>query len=264
MAVGRDFAHGGISAVARYNPTGAPDTSFSGDGKLTNQVGGGAAVALQADGKIVVVGGFAISRYNPNGTLDPTFSGDGNQTITNLPIAGGVAIQDDGKIVVVGGTSGGGQAHDFALARYNPNGSLDVSFSGDGKQRTDLGGADGAVAVVLQEDGKIVVAGAYGGGGLFALARYNPNGSLDTSFSGDGTTVTAYGSGGARGVALQDDGKIVVAGGTGGLPAARDFALARYNTNGALDTGFSGDGMLRTDIADVDAATGSRSRPTAR
>ena len=109
---------------------------------------------------------------------------------------------------------------------------------------------------MLQDDGKIVAAGAYGGGGLFALARYNPNGSLDTSFSGDGTTVTAFGSGGARGVALQDDGKIVVAGGTGGLPAARDFALARYNTNGALDTGFSGDGMLRTDIADVDAATG--------
>ena len=91
-------------------------------------------MALQADGKIVVVGGFCDQPLQPQWDPRSHFSGDGNQTIANFPIAGGVAIQDDGKIVVVGGTSGGGQAHDFALARYNPNGSLDVSFSGDGKQ----------------------------------------------------------------------------------------------------------------------------------
>jgi uncharacterized delta-60 repeat protein len=255
VVVGRDFAHGGGSAVARYNPNGSPDTSFSGDGKLTNQFGDGAAVALQADGKIVVVGGSAISRYNPNGTLDPTFSGDGNQTIANIVTAGGVAIQDDGKIVVVGGTSGEGQSHDFAVARYNPNGSLDTSFSGDGKQTTDLGGADAAQAVALQDDGKIVAAGASGAGGQFALVRYNTNGSLDTSFSGDGKELNAFGFGGARGVALQSDGKIVVVGGTSGQIQARDFALVRYNTNGSLDTSFSGDGRQRTDIEDVDAAT---------
>ena len=104
--------------------------------------------------------------------------------------ANGVALQTDGKIVAVGGSDG-----DFALARYNSNGSLDPSFSGDGKQTTDLGGGfnpDRATGVAIQADGKIVVVGVAGAtspgspGDDFGLARYNPNGTLDTSFSGDG------------------------------------------------------------------------------
>ena len=95
-----------------------------------------------------------------------------------------MALQGDGKIVAVGRAGAG----DFALARYNPNGSLDTSFSGDGKQTTDFGGSDAANGVALQGDGKIVAVGrgAAATGDDFALARYNPNGSLDTSFSGDG------------------------------------------------------------------------------
>jgi uncharacterized delta-60 repeat protein len=252
-------------ALARYNPNGSLDTTFSGDGKQTIDLGGfghgASAVALQADGKIVVggsacssgvCGDFALARYNPNGSLDTTFSGDGKQT-TNLGDAAegvtGVAIQGDGKIVAAG--SGGPDFGDFALARYNPNGSLDTSFSGDGKQTTDFGGSDAANAVALQ-GGKIVLVGSGSlggtGGNDFALARYNPNGSLDTTFSGDGKQTTDFGTGdAANAVALQGDGKIVAAGrGAGGGGYA--FALARYNANGVLDTGFSGDGKQTTDF----------------
>ena len=136
----------------------------------------------------------------------------------------------------------------FGLARYNPNGSLDTSFSGDGKQTTDFGGSAGARDVALQGDGKIVAVGGAGGAASsdFALARYNPNGSLDTSFSGDGTQTTDFGFGdldSAGGVALQGDGKIVAVGIASGGATGEDFALARYDTNGSLDTGFSGDGI---------------------
>ena len=114
-------------------------------------------MALQPDGKIVAVGrvgggGFAIARYNPNGTLDPSFSGDGKQTTSfcagDCSGATAVAIQADGKIVVVGSRAADGTGDlDFALARYKPNGSLDPSFSGDGKQTTGFGGHDFASAV---------------------------------------------------------------------------------------------------------------------
>ena len=101
-----------------------------------------------------------------------------------------MALQADGKIVAVGVAAGG----DFALARYNPNGSLDTSFSGDGKQTTDFGGFDEANGVVLQRNGKIVGGRAsQGPRSDFALARYNPNGSLDPSFSGDGKQTTDFG-----------------------------------------------------------------------
>ena len=103
-----------------------------------------------------------------------------------------VALQANGKIVAVGEASFGLLGSDFALARYNPNGSLDTSFSGDGKQSTDFGDGDVANGVALQSDGKIVAVGR-GAGSDFALARYNPNGTLDPSFSGDGMQTTDFG-----------------------------------------------------------------------
>jgi uncharacterized delta-60 repeat protein len=260
-------------ALARYNPNGSLDTSFSGDGKQTTDLGanGGevvGGVALQADAKIVVVGrgaptngfdDFGIVRYNPNGSLDTTFSGDGIQTTDfgGFDSADDVAIQPDGKIVAAGVADTSGINSDFALARYNPNGSLDATFSGDGKERTDFGGPDAAAGLAIQDDGKIVTAGfASGnpGGGGFALARYNPNGSLDVSFSGDGKQTTDFGGSSefASGLALQDDGKILAVGDNG----VGDFALARYNPNGSLDTTFSGDGKQTTDFGGFDGATG--------
>ena len=282
------FSSQGAFALARYNANGSPDLSFSGDGRQTSGFADGASgVALQSDGKIVAVGtddvpgddadggDFALARYNPNGSLDPTFSGDGKQTTDFGPfdLASGVAIQANGKIVVVG-DGGSGGANDFALARYNANGSLDTTFSGDGKQTTDFGGtgeqSEGAAGVALQADGKIVVVGAGGAGADvvhhdFALARYNPNGSLDTGFSGDGKQTTDFGGlggfpgEGATGVAIQTNGKIVAVGATGGTnPNGNDseFALARYNANGALDTSFSGDGKQTTEFGGDDAAGG--------
>ena len=152
------------------------------------------------------------------------------------------------------------EADDFALARYNADGTLDTSFSGDGRQTTDFGGFDPATGVALQGDGKIVAVGGAGGDEFvaddFALARYNPDGSLDTSFSGDGKQTTDFGgSDQANGVVLQGDGKIVAVGHSVAVAGA-DFALARYNPNGSLDTSFSGDGRQTTDFGGFDLANG--------
>ena len=171
--------------------------------------------------------------YKPNGSLDATFSGDGKQT-TDFGGSDGaraVALQTDGKIVAVG-IAGGDRSSFFALARYNPNGSLDTSFSDDGKQTTSFGGgADGAAAVAIQANGKIVTVGHTGSD--FAVARYKPNGSLDATFSGDGKQTTDVGDVGdndeATGVAIQRDRRIVAAGFARGANGSRDFALARYS-----------------------------------
>jgi uncharacterized delta-60 repeat protein len=219
------------------------DTSFGSTGKvLTVFFDGSAAsaVAIQSDGKIVVAGS-ALVRYNADGTLDTTFGDQGKVTTF---CCGALAIQPDGKIVGAGvsGVSPGNV--DFALVRYLPNGTLDTTFSGDGTVTTDFGNGrlDGAWAIVLQPDGKIVVVGASRVEGDsasedVALARYLPNGSLDATFSGDGKVLTDLGSGEgdvATAVALQPDGKIVVA----GFTHRGDFALARYLSNGTLDTTF--------------------------
>jgi uncharacterized delta-60 repeat protein len=243
-----------VFAATAIAAAGDLDLSFSGDGKQTTNFGavndGANGVAVQSDGKIVAVGNtgsdFALARYNPNGSLDPTFSGDGRQT-TDFAAAYGakaVAIQPDGKIVAVGRAGGGG----LGTVRYNPNGSLDPTFSGDGKQIAH-GGSGEANAVALQANGKIVVAGSGGGfgvrSGAFVVARLNPNGSLDTSFSGDGVQSVFGGHAEARGVAVQSDGKVIAAGFAGGA----NFAIARLNTNGALDPTFSGDGKQTTNFS---------------
>ena len=137
-------------------------------------------------------------------------------------MANAVAVQDDGKIVVVGTAFGPMFSEYFAIARYNPNGSLDTSFSGDGKQTAGFLTTAEANGVVIQDDGKIVVVGTgvdnIDGGSEGAIARYNPNGTLDTSFSGDGTQTTDFGLGEgaqATGLAIQGDGKIVIVGSAG-------------------------------------------------
>ena len=257
-------------ALARYNTNGSLDTTFDTDGKLTTDLGGtnseARSMALQPDGKIVVVGStntsgnqdFALARYNTNGSLDTTFDTDGKLTtdLTNSDVAYSVVIQPDGKIVVAGHIISGNE--DFALARYNTNGSLDTTFDTDGKLTTDLGGNnDQALSMALQPDGKIVVAGysAISAGGDFALARYNTNGSLDTTFDTDGKLTTDLGGNNedvATSTALQPDGKIVVAGYTNPTGGNYDFALARYHSNGTLDTTFDSDGKLITDLGGPD------------
>lgn len=188
-----------------------------------------------------------------SGDLDTAFSGDG-MTDTGFGInspdsARAVAIQPNGRIVVVGYT-GPSASSDFAIARYNQNGTLDTSFSGDGMQTTSFDASDVAWAVAIQTDGKIVVSGyacdAFLSDCSVAVARYLSNGSLDTSFSGDGKQTAKVGTNPTQsigGLAIQTDGKIVVAG-HALIGATFDFAAFRFNTNGSLDTSFSGDGKV--------------------
>ena len=248
------------------------DTSFSGDGKLTTDFGSkqdfALGLALQADGKIVAAGvsaangtnpKFALTRYNDDGTLDTTFSGDGKVTTDfqsgNLDAANGVVAQSDGEIVAAGLVYTSQTDAKFALIRYNSDGTLDTTFSGDGKVKADFtNGADSAQGVGLLSDGRIVAAGIADSGATnakFAVAMFTADGDLDTSFSGDGKVTTDFGSNwdGALGVTVQADDKIVAAGESGFFGSNPKFAVARYNTDGSLDTSFSADGKVNADLS---------------
>ncbi len=202
------------------------------------------------------------------GDLDFSFGGNGKVT-TSMGGSGceaySVALQGDGKIVVAGYSLNPAANYDFALARYNADGSLDTSFNGTGKVTTDfssatLGTNDIGRGVMIQSDGKIVVAGftliAFDGTHFtngFALARYNSDGSLDTTFNDTGKVTTAIGTrdSDATSIAVQSDGKIVVAGETSN-GSNYDFALARYNADGTLDTTFNGTGKVTTSVGSGD------------
>jgi len=153
-----------------------------------------------------------------------------------------------------------GSSFDFALARYNADGSLDTSFGSGGKVTTDFASNfDTALAVTVQSDGKILAAGERSDGSHFdfALARYNADGSLDSSFGSGGKVTDSIGPGSdaIQDIALQPDGKIVVAGFSTAAATSDDFALARYNANGTLDTSFGSGGHVVTVFnADYDDA----------
>ena len=261
-----------IAAIACWLAGAAPalavagqlDTTFSGDGKATTNFTPGVDVvwdvAVQADGKIVAAGSssgnrhFALARFEAGGALDPTFGGGDGKVVTPLTskpdFIHAIAIQTDQKIVVAG--RAGGSSGRYALARYDVDGSLDATFGGDGKVMTNLtSNWDHAWGLAIQPDGKIVAAGASGSaGGAFSVLRYHPNGSLDTSFSGDGKVITNFTTGDdwAWDVALQADGRLVVAGVAGRSGSDKRIALARYDTNGVLDSTFGGDGKVLRDL----------------
>src|SRR5437667_8663164 len=199
-----------------------------------------------------------------DGDLDPTFGTEG-KVLTDLDhsteVAGVVASEGDGKLVVVGTTyrDNDFSNEDFAVARYNPDGTLDKTFGVGGKVQTDFPGlAAVASSVVIQPDGKIVVAGGafplFTFLGDFKVVRYNSNGSLDTSFGEGGIVTTIFPEGSyASDVALQADGKIIAAGTVfvdfnPGESSNTDFALARYNPDGSLDTTFGDGGTVTTDF----------------
>jgi uncharacterized delta-60 repeat protein/uncharacterized repeat protein (TIGR01451 family) len=306
----RDFA------VVRYDTNGNLDNTFGKGGTVTIDFFKGSsdeanAVAIQADGKIVLGGFtdakgtiFALARLNTDGSLDDgsvsdstpgdQFGTDEGRVVTFFTgndVIHDLAIQTDGRIVAAGrvgfsadglqqgGVVNGTTSIDFAIARYNTDGSLDDGsmsdstpgdeFGVDGLARTDFStdSDDEAYGVVIQTNGKIVAAGrtqdfviigdatSGGTGSDFALARYNTDGSLDDGTGGDSTPGDQFGQNGtvitdffalddqARDVKLQTDGKIV-AGGWASMPSGSvaegigdmDFAAARYNTDGSLDT----------------------------
>jgi uncharacterized delta-60 repeat protein len=256
-------------ALARYNKNGGLDQSFGSGGKVLTDLGvftfdAGLAVAIQPDGKIIAAGDsnaggsddFALVRYNPDGSIDQSF-GTSGVVLTDLGFfsfdqARAVAIQPDGKIVAAGPSQALGP--DFALVRYNADGSLDQSFGTGGKVLTDFGtfSVDSAVSIAIQTDGKIVAAGDSDAAGNvdFALARYMANGSLDPGFGNGGKVLTDFGSSGldsAVAVGIQSDGKIVADGFSSGA-GSDDFALARYESDGSLDPTFGSSGTVLTDI----------------
>jgi uncharacterized delta-60 repeat protein len=256
--------------IARYNADGTLDTTFDGDGKVIVAIGNGYdaafAVAIQPDGKIVTVGisttgtryDITLVRVNPNGSFDTSFDGDGlviTAIFQDEDFAYGIALQPDGKILIGGYTIDTNLRQLFAVVRYNPNGSLDTSFDGDGIVTTFMRpttGGDSLRDVLVQPDGKIVAAGeSYAGINQdfdFALLRYNADGSLDTTFDGDGKLTTPVSTttspDGISSIALQSDGKIVAAGYAYAAPNNNDCVLARYNVDGSLDTSFDTDGKL--------------------
>jgi uncharacterized delta-60 repeat protein len=256
----------GDFAVTRLTATGALDTAFGNQGFVTTNFEFGSstddefatdrayAVLVQPDGKIVVAGearidgdyDFAVARYFPDGSLDPSFGGDGRVTIGfgGDDTAYDIAQQADGKLVLVGEYFGGTftLTSDFAVARLNSNGTLDGSFSSDGKLTTDMGDdLEDARAVALQPDGKIVVAGDGFDIGVL-VARYHADGSLDNTFDGDGKLGIGSWPESTHDVAVQPDGKIVLLGRYVSPDDISKFVFYRLNVNGSFDTTFNAGG----------------------
>jgi uncharacterized delta-60 repeat protein len=270
-------------ALARYDSKGKLDASFGKNGIVLTPIGRyhdeAFAVAIQADGKIVVAGFsmengdnkyngidttdhevFALARYTSAGALDVSF-GKGGKVVTPKSFISGRAsdfkIQSDGKIIAAGYDSIGSNVN-FAVVRYNLNGTLDTGFGTAGKVSTDFDGRDDfGEAVALQPDGKILITGSTYSSARedTAIARYNPDGTLDNSFGTNGKIITSLGTkgDGPKDVFVQRNGKIVVAGSSEDNGLTPDFTLVRYNTNGAPDTSFGIAGRITTDFAkDID------------
>lgn len=265
-----------LTATVR-GKAGDVDTSFGGGVQttpvgLTDDYARGAAV--QGDGKVIVAGygvpggdtgtDFLIVRYLRDGGLDTTF-GTAGKVITAFnngnrsDEAQAVAVQADGKILVAGSSDQGATGYDFALSRYNTDGSLDATFGAGGRVVTSFGnGADKLHAMLIQPDGKILLAGESGQGANgtdFAIARYNTDGSLDAGFGTGGKVLTPIGANGTResiyALALQTlngTARIVAVGGEG------DFIAARYLANGQLDGDFGVDGIVQHVFGSVTGA----------
>ena len=281
VVTGYSFKAGGglCFTVLRYRTDGSLDTSFGDAGKVTTSVGSNndsaESVIIQGDGKIVVAGwfnassnnDFAVVRYNANGTLDTSFNETGKAAADFGADAYGrsVAVYGDGRIVVAGYTTKSYESKkQCALACFKANGSLDTSFNGTAKVTTNFGGDGNAEgrSVTVQTDGKIVVVGYATAGNTekFALARYNADGTPDTSFGDSGRVMTYVGISGsnATGVALQKDGKIVVAGyAVNNSGTDYDFACVRYNTDGKVDQSFGDGGKIMTSVGKGDGKANS-------
>jgi uncharacterized delta-60 repeat protein len=268
-------------ALARYNADGSLDTSFGVGGKvvtdfnLTHEAAYG--LAIQPDGRLVVVGStrpfgrfetnpfdFALARYNPNGGLDTSFDGDGKVSTAFTPgwsdLGYSIAMAPGGKIVAAGwaapdGVSGPGV---IDVARYNADGSLDASFDGDGRLVSAPGTDNGAFAVVVQPDGRVVVAGSVSRfRAKLALVRYTVGGRLDATFGTGGVASADFGPryAGAHDLVRQRDGKLVAAGSVSpsAEPNEYAFAVARFERSGKPDRSFHG-GAISTDIGAWDEA----------
>lgn len=268
-------------AVARYNSNGTLDTTFNGTGYRSDQIDiydcGSNAVAIDANNKIVVVGSgefwgwgydMAVVRYNTDGSRDNSFGSggvfhnnpDGHVHTGDTSNSLAVTIQSDGKIVAAGAGSyytGSGFDYQFAVARYNTNGSLDATFNGSGQEFINMSpskpsGKNGSAAYTVKVDaqGRIVTAGYSGNASTgnydFAIARLNASGGLDTTFNTTGKAMVDFGGDAyLYGMAIQPDGKILLVGHTF-VNSKNELALARFNTDGTLDNTFGTGGLVAT------------------
>ena len=262
----------GVHAVTRLTSSGALDTNFATSGKaltdfgVTSHIHG---VALQADGKIIAVGetytstdggAAAISRYNTDGSIDTTFGSAGKVTpfsnTTNSHV--GLALAD-GNILIAGyNTPSGVSQPQCFVARLSAAGALDTAFGTAGITQIPVGaGANHCNAMMVQSDGKIILAGGAQMSATsnydFALMRLSSQGQLDTSFGSAGITTTAFSSTGAptneeaADAIVQGDGKIVLGGYSNKM-----FALARYLSNGSPDTSFGSGGKVTLTLGGLD------------
>jgi uncharacterized delta-60 repeat protein len=254
------------SALIRYKANGALDKTFGNGGKVVAPLDSGGdgltALAFQPDGKIVVAGSvihnnftlaFITARFNPDGSLDQTFGTNGSVETTfgdSEAEGNDVVLQADGKIVVVGFSGAGSYSNNnnFALVRFNPDGTLDQTFGTGGKVISNAGTA---TSVALQSDGKLLVGGTdESSRHEFMLTRFNSNGTLDTSFGTLGMVTTPIGSGDAFsfGIGLLSDGRIVLAG-YSETTQDHDFTVACYTSSGTLDQTFGTGGIATTDFS---------------
>jgi|GEM_PF-1533050 len=251
-------------ALTRYTASGVLDGAFGNNGQVITPGGNGTAVAVQSDGKIIVAGysrdgyqnteDFLVARYTSSGELDATF-GNGGRVRTDFggynDEAYGVALQQDGKILAAGFVQDGSRSY-FGLARYTSAGQLDTTFGTGGKVTTAVGATnDGGYSVVVQSDGKILVAGYSDNGSDFdfALARYTSAGVLDMTFGNGGKVVSDFGfNESGQSLTVQSDGKILLAGYTDPSSNKSKFALLRYTSAGALDVSFGTGGQVTTEL----------------
>jgi uncharacterized delta-60 repeat protein len=246
-------------ALARYNTDGSLDMTFGISGRVLTDVSGVhdsiTALVIQPDGKILVAGvagliyfdDFALARYNGDGSLDMSFGNAGRVT-THLSdfsdVVSALAIQPDGKIIAAGSAGSDfdtADSGDFALARYNTDGSLDMTFGRSGIVTTRLADRSSSISdLAVLSDGRIVTVGSVETNS--ALVRFNRDGSLDQSFGISGVVTTDF-SGRSHALAIESDGKLIVSG-----RAAGNFAIARYNSDGSLDTTFGILGKVTSDF----------------
>ncbi|MEP6467669.1 MAG: T9SS type A sorting domain-containing protein, partial [Parafilimonas sp.] len=259
--------------AARLTTNGKLDSTFGNNGKVLLDFGTdetGNSVCLQQDGKIIIGGiynnsDFLTVRLKTNGSLDSTYGNNGKviSTFNQLSSIASVAAQSDGKIVA-GGIKGGSISM-FVIARYNSNGSNDITFGTGGFVYTDYGAnADEISKIIIQPDQKII---AIGGTGLHfdfiheyvAVARYKTNGNFDSSFGINGKSTLQYANNTAYGndAVLQTDGKIIISGNLS-TDTTVNYLLVRLKTNGSFDSSFGTSGTTITSFGMYDIAYGVR------
>jgi uncharacterized delta-60 repeat protein len=200
--------------------------------------------------------GLLISSVHALDPGDPDFVfGDGGMVTIDFESSqwdfgfGGVLAQNDGKIVVIGQTWSAVTSTDFALTRYNVDGSLDQDFGNGGGVTTDFGSTEAAFDAAEDCEGRIVVVGEAANGTRIAVARYNPDGSLDATFGSGGRVTTGLGLGSfARCIAVDGNNRVLVAGDTYATATGLDFIVVRYTSDGSLDEAFGTNGVVTSDF----------------